>query len=232
MIRKGMVPVRIDREQPLRKVYVERASPFHNPHSSPLELYVPAIDQLELPQGFSYTVVGDSLYCDGIPRMIGLPRSIGIEIGVSLPVYGVLSSPADISGTGGDVNLVIPKNGFTLLPRTTSGNIVIDGRSRGKSESARRDESLWNILQRKKLELRREAADPQLVIAADGVSVRFDERQLKEMDELDACLENRLIAISRTSGDITLYRRDFNNHGYEKAGAKVIPLHAKGYFNR
>lgn len=222
--------MKIDWEQPLQKVYVENGGPFYNPHSSPLELYVPATDQLELPKGVSYTIVGDSLYCDTVPRMIGLPRSIGIGIYALIPVYGVLSSPANISGTGGDVNLVIPQEGFTLSPSTTGGNLVIDGRSRVKSERAMKGESLHAILNRKKLKLRGEAADPQLVITQDGVSARFDEQQLREMDELDVCLEDRLIVISRTSGDINLYRFNFNNFEDENAGVKVIPLFPKKRF--
>ena len=91
-------------------------------------------------------------------------------------------------------------------------------------------ESLHAILNRKKLKLRGEAADPQLVITQDGVSARFDEQQLREMDELDVCLEDRLIVISRTSGDINLYRFNFNNFEDENAGVKVIPLFPKKRF--
>ncbi len=81
-----MTSVKIKPEgEPLRKVYVESSS-FYNRHLPPLELYIPVTNQLELPTGVSYTVTNGSLYCDTVPKTIGLPRSMGIEIKALIPV--------------------------------------------------------------------------------------------------------------------------------------------------
>ncbi len=225
MVQSGMSIVRSKPgEEQVQMVYLRQGNIYHDPNIPPLELYVPSSNSLELPSGTNFTTIDNKVYCENIPHRIGLPRTMGIEVSASIPIFGVLASPANLSGTMGDVILVIPRCGFSLYTSNTSGSIMVDGTIITRDKKSKYDDSPSSRLIRLKADLYRRAHSPQLLNNADGISAQFDRRVLSDVSELEVCLADKVISISRTSGSICLYQANLNLPEPSKDEARVISI--------
>lgn len=166
--------------------------------NSRIQLFIPDDGNLfyEKDKVQSIREEGGDLFLEDYHGRIGLPENMAFDFSSTyMDIEGVINSPANIFGTDGNVDIVVPKGSKLELCISSTGIIRVDSEALYGHGYNFYGERFYNIIDKYNASNAKDKRVSKPIGYADIENY------------LDICMAHGLINISKTSGNVNVYHK-------------------------